>query len=98
MVPEWADAVFVLCGTIVCVVAFRYGAAARPSPERALAAARIGKLVMSAGGVAASIATATVFADGSIPTIGWAMFGLAGIALGSGVALRLGAGWPRTRA
>lgn len=96
--PEWADAVFVLCGTIVCVVAFRYGAAARPSRERARAAARFGRLVMSAGGVAASIATATVFADGSIPVIGWVMFGLAGIALGSGVALRLGAGWPSTRA
>lgn len=98
MVPEWAEAVFVLCDSIVCVVAFRYGAAARPSRERARAAARFGKLVISAGGVAASIATATVFADGSIPTIGWVMFGLAGIALGAGIALRLGAGWPSTRA
>ena len=95
--PEWAEAVFALGATVLAVVAFRFGAAARRSPEGGEVAARFGRFVVQAGVAAGATGAGTFSADrepaGSLPVVGWALLMVAALALTSGFALRLGAGW-----
>lgn len=93
--PEWAEALFVLCGALLAVAAFRAGAAARRSPEGGDALPRLGRQVMVGGVAAGSTGAGMSAADGGLPSVGWVLLTVAAVALTSGFALRLGAGWGR---
>lgn len=88
VIPEWADATFVLVGTIAAVVAYRYGAAA--TEERRDAVVRAARLLTSGAMGAVSAGVGTIAADGTAPTATLLLFGVAGVALACGFTMRLG--------